>query len=173
MTEEHHSLGTDGLGRNEESRAALRRLVRTHFRWGWWSLLLFLLLGLFLDALHGFKVGFYLDASSATRRLMWTLAHAHGTLLSLVHLALATFVNTHIDWPNGSRKIASRALMGAGILLPAAFFFGGLFTYDGDPGLLIYLVPVGALLMWLAVFLTARACSCFSTTGGRQKATDG
>ncbi len=95
---------------------------------------------------------------------MWPLAHAHGTLLSLVHLALAAFLNTHIDWADRSRKIASRALMGAGILLPAAFFFGGLFAYDGDPGLLIYLVPVGALLMWLAIFLTARACSCFSTT---------
>ena len=95
-------------------------------------------------------------------------------------------MNTHIDWPNRSRKIASRAyggsfrrpfssaaysraLMGGGILLPAAFFFGGLFTYDGDPGLSIYLVPVGALLMWLAVFLTARAASCFSTTGGSER----
>ena len=153
--------------------ASARQLARTHFQWGWWSLLVFLTLGLFLESLHAFKAPFYLDASSSTRRLMWTLAHAHGTLLSLVHLALAAFVNSHIDWPNRSRKIASRALMGGGILLPAAFFFGGLFTYDGDPGLLIYLVPVAALLMWLAVFLTARACSCFRIAGGRQKATDG
>ncbi len=160
-------------GEDDNKRASACHLARTHFRWGWWSLLVFLTLGLFLESLHAFKAAFYLDASSSTRRLMWTLAHAHGTLLSLVHLAFAAFVNTHIDWPNRSRKIASRALMGGGILLPAAFFFGGLFTYDGDPGLSIYLVPVGALLMWLAVFLTARTASRFSTTGGGKKVTDG
>ena len=66
------------------------------------------MLGVFLETLHGFKAGFYLDASSATRRLMWTLAHAHGTLLSLVHLALAAFLNAALDWPDGPRTIASR-----------------------------------------------------------------
>ncbi len=163
MTEEHHSPGTEGAARSDESRATLRRLVRTHFRWGWWSLLLFLVLGLFLDALHGFKAGFYLDASSATRRLMWTLAHAHGTLLSLVHLALAGFLSAHTDWPGGPRQLASRVLMGAGILLPAGFFLGGLFPYDGDPGLGVYLVPVAALLLFVAVFLAARASSRMTT----------
>ena len=162
MTEEHHS----GVGEDAAKRAAARRLARTHFRWGWWSLLVFLMLGLFLESLHGFKAGFYLDASSATRRLMWTLAHAHGTLLSLVHLALAVFLNAHVEWPNRTSKLASRTLMGGSILLPAGFFFGGLFTYDGDPGLLIYLVPVGALLLGLAVFLAARASSRMDALGG-------
>ena len=94
-------------GEDDNKRASACHLARTHFRWGWWSLLVFLTLGLFLESLHAFKAAFYLDASSSTRRLMWTLAHAHGTLLSLVHLAFAAFVNTHIDWPNRSRKIAS------------------------------------------------------------------
>ena len=144
-------------GSGAGDRFAARALVRTHFRFGWWSLLAFLLLGLFLDALHGFKAGFYLDASSSTRRLLWTLAHAHGSLLALVHIALAVFVQSHTTWPERPRLIASRALMGASILLPAGFFFGGLFTYDGDPGLLVYLVPVGAGLLLLAVFLAALA----------------
>ena len=152
--------------RTEASRTAQRRLVRAHFRWGWWSLLLFLMLGVFLDALHGFKAGFYLDASSATRRLMWTLAHAHGTLLSLLHLALAAFLSAHFDWPDRLRTIASRALMGGSILLPAGFFLGGLFTYDGDPGLGVYLVPVGAVLLAVAVFLAARASMRMTTIGG-------
>ena len=76
---------------NQPDGSARRRLVRAHLRWGWWSLLVFLTLGAFLETLHGFKAGFYLDASSETRRLLWTLAHAHGALLSLVHLALASF----------------------------------------------------------------------------------
>ena len=57
--------------------------TRRHLRFGWWSLLGFLCLGFMLELLHGFKAGFYLDVSNETRRLMWTLAHAHGALLGL------------------------------------------------------------------------------------------
>ena len=46
----------------------------------------FAILGLTLEGLHGFKVRFYLDTSNETRRLMWTLAHAHGIGLALVHI---------------------------------------------------------------------------------------
>ena len=60
--------------------------TRRHLRFGWWSLLVFLTLGFTLELLHGFKVGMYLDASNETRRLMWTLAHAHGSLLGLIHV---------------------------------------------------------------------------------------
>ena len=130
-------------------------LVVAHFRWGWTLLLVFLTLGFLLEALHGFKAGFYLDASSETRRLMWTLAHAHGTLLSLVHLAFAAYLNTGVDWQRGRLKLASRSLMGGSIILPVSFFLSGLYTYDGDPGLFIYLAPFGALLLFIAVFLIA------------------
>ena len=140
---------------------AARRVARSHFRWGWWSLLVFLSLGMLLEALHAFKAPYYLDADRSTRRLMWTLAHAHGTLFALIHLAFAAFVCTHGNWPKLSRKICSRALMASGILLPAGFFFGGLYIYDGDPGLFVYLVPPGALLAWIAVFLAAKSCSRF------------
>ena len=156
MAAKQDSPETSGTG-TEPDGSARRRLVRTHIRWGWWSLLAFLALGAFLETLHGFKAGFYLDASSETRRLMWTLAHAHGALLSLVHLALAGFLNAHPAWPNHSRRFASRALMAGSILLPAGFFLGGLFAYDGDPGLGVYLVPIGAVFLLLAVFLAARA----------------
>ena len=57
-----------------------------HLKWGWWGLLVFLSMGILLEMLHGFKVGAYLDVPNTTRRMMWTLAHAHGTLLSLVHI---------------------------------------------------------------------------------------
>ena len=62
-------------------------LAQRHFRWGWWCLLVFVGLGVVLETLHAFKVPSYLNVGNETRRLMWTLAHAHGTLLALVHLA--------------------------------------------------------------------------------------
>ena len=40
-----------------------------HFRFGWWSLLVFAAFGLALEALHGLKVGSYLSVSNETRRL--------------------------------------------------------------------------------------------------------
>jgi hypothetical protein len=126
---------------------------------GWWSLLVFLSLGIVLEAMHGFKVGWYLNVDNQTRRLMWTLAHAHGTLLALIHIGFALTVNALADDNLGWRRLASPCLIGASILLPGGFFLGGIFIYGGDPGLGILLLPVGALLLLVAVFVTARnAC---------------
>ncbi len=64
----------------------LQGLTRLHLRVGWWFLLKMLSLGITLETLHGAKAGVYLDLSNQTRRQMWTLAHAHGTLLSVPNL---------------------------------------------------------------------------------------
>jgi len=130
-------------------------LTKRHLRFGWWVLLVFLTMGLALEALHGFKVGLYLNVSNETRRLMWTLAHAHGTLLGLVNIAFALTVRLLPEWPARERGVASLCLRSATLLLPAGFFLGGLFIYSGDPGLGILLVPVGGLLLVVSVFLTA------------------
>ena len=130
--------------------------VQLHLQVGWWSLLVFLTLGIVLETLHGFKVGWYLDVGNEARQLMWTLAHAHGTLMGLIHLGFATTVNIHTRWKPSSRTVASRCLLSAGILLPLGFFLGGIFIYDGDPGLGVLLVPPGGLLLWIAVLLTAQ-----------------
>ena len=61
-----------------DDHADRRADMRRHLRIGWWALLLFLMLGAGLEAMHGFKIGPYLDADYATRRFMWTLSHAHG-----------------------------------------------------------------------------------------------
>ncbi len=137
--------------RNDPSGLFLR-----HLRFGWWSLLVFLTLGLVLEALHGFKVGAYLNTTTSTRRLMWTLAHAHGTLLGLVHVAFAVTVRALPDWPARIRGIVSVCLSGASWLMPPGFFLvGGVFVYSGDPGLGILLVPAGGLLLFTGVLLTA------------------
>lgn len=136
-----------------------------HLSFGWWSLLVFLTLGIVLESLHGFKVRFYLEATNETRRLMWTLAHAHGTLLALVNIAFATTLQARPGWTGRWRTIASRFLIASAILLPAGFFLGGTVTWAGDPNPTIALVPLGALLMLVAVFLTARELSHRPRTG--------
>ena len=136
--------------------AATRALVRTHLRAGFWALLLFLSAGTALEALHGFKAGFYLDVSNETRRLVWTLAHAHGTLLAVLNLVFASALPAMTGWSGPSRLVASRCLLGASILLPLGFFLGGVFVHEGDPGLGVLLVPPGALLLFVAIFLAAR-----------------
>ena len=37
--------------------------AQRNLRFGWWALLAFLSLGFFLEALHGFKVGWYVSVS--------------------------------------------------------------------------------------------------------------
>lgn len=130
---------------------------RRHLRIGWWSLLLFLTLGIILEVLHGFKVGFYLDVTNSARRLMWTLAHTHGTLLSILNVVFALSVHQISSWKEATRTLASWCLLGALAFMPLGFFLGGVRIYGGDPGLGIFLVLPGAFLLFLAVFLTAKA----------------
>lgn len=131
--------------------------TRRHLRFGWWSLFGFLMLGLALELLHGFKAGLYLDVQNETRRLMWTLAHAHGALLGLVHIAYALSLPRLWGLDTRGRLQASWCLIGASILLPGGFFAGGLRVYGGDPGPGILLAPIGAASLLIAVFLAARA----------------
>jgi hypothetical protein len=148
----------DGSQEPGDARSEIDRLASRHLRFGWWALLVFLSLGIVLELLHGVKVGWYLDDGDArTRRLMWTLAHAHGTLLALVHVAFAATIPyleiRDLRW----RQIASPCLSAATLLLPGGFFLGGIYVYSADPGLGIALVPVGGLLLLVAVALIARA----------------
>jgi hypothetical protein len=127
-----------------------RQLVRAHLRHGWLGLLVFVLLGIALECLHAFKSTMYLGVGNETRRLMWTLAHAHGIGLSLVQLGFAASIGLAADLA-GRLRSAGRLLDGATMLIPAGFFLGGVVTYEGDPGLGVVLVPVGALLLVGAV----------------------
>ncbi|MEC7557682.1 MAG: hypothetical protein VYA32_10915 [Planctomycetota bacterium] len=151
-----------------EARGAI---VTRHMVIGWWSLLIFVVLGLVLESMHGFKVAWYVNSGEPeTTRLMMRLAHAHGTFLSLVHLAFAWTVSQATGFQGRSRSVASRSVQAAGILVPAGFLLAGLPGFvktgglrlgvlGGDPGLGIVLVPIGALVLILALYLVARGAS--------------
>jgi hypothetical protein len=126
-------------------------LIVRHARAGWAALLVSTIFGLGLDGLHAFKVGWYLDVADETRRLMWTLAHAHGTLLGLVNLGFSATAHRQPPRAARRRQNASRCLLAATALLPAGFFLGGCFIYAGDPGLGVVLVPVGGVLLVAAL----------------------
>lgn len=143
-------------------------IARAHRRYGWTALLAFLVLGYALEALNGFKASAYL--LDPLRREFWTLAHLHGAFLALLNLIYASWVGrgaatlpaqdgrerAGAAHPSPSRA-ASRALLAGSALLPLGFFLGGLVHFEGDPGLGIALVPIGALAVLYSVGAQARA----------------
>jgi len=131
-------------------------LVRRHFLAGWWLLLVFVAMGTTLEAFHGLKAGFYLDLGNATRRLMWTLAHAHGVLLGLVNIAFAVTLQSR-GMRADKARITSASLLGASVLLPGGFLLGGIVVYGGDPSLGVLLTPVGAVLLLVAALFVVRS----------------
>jgi hypothetical protein len=131
--------------------------ARWHIRFGWWQLLAFAALGLGLELLHGFKVGAYLDVSNDTRRLMWRLAHAHGALLGLAHIAYGVSLAALPSMQARMPRKPFAGLVAATTLLPIGFFLGGIRFYAGDPGVGIVLVPAGAVLLLAALFRIARS----------------
>jgi len=134
-----------------------------HLRHGWWALFVFLTLGVMLETLHGFKIGWYLDANAEIRRLMFTLAHAHGTLLALVNIAAG--VTLRVVEGFDLEKNVSRALIWGSPILPLGFFLGGIVIHEGDPGLGVLLVPIGAFML---VYGTACAARNLSKTLANQ-----
>jgi hypothetical protein len=133
----------------------MRSRARFHLRVGWYALLAFLTLGVVLEGFHGLKLQWYLEVANHTRRLMWTLGHAHGTLLAVINIAFAVSLGFMSGWPEGRARLASRCLVAATILLPGGFLLGGAILYDGDPGLGVLLVPLGAALLFIGTLLTA------------------
>jgi len=155
----------------------LGELAARHVALGWWALLAFLTLGLALEALHGLKAGWYLDVGREPRRLLLTLGHAHGTLLALVNVAFGLTLRSGGGAGAGAERrlrLAGRSLVSATILLPGGFLLGGLVLHGGDPGLGVFLVPLGGAFLFLGVLLTARSVSATGsapsgTTSRRRK----
>ena len=135
--------------RDRHTTAALAALT---IRFGLWALLAYLALGLALEALHGFKVAWYLEFE--TRRLLWTLAHAHGVLISVLTIGFGLMLHRASEPAPWQRAVAG-CLMAALVLLPGGFLLGGIYVYGGDPGPAVLLSPIGGALLFAAVGLTA------------------
>ena len=127
-------------------------MTRRHLRIGYWALALFVTLGLGLETMHAFKAAAYLDVENETRRLMWRLAHAHGTLLALLHVAYALTVRAV---PSTGRRLSSACLTAALVLIPGGFFLGGVSVRGGDPDVAIVLVPMGFVALVVALIRIA------------------
>jgi hypothetical protein len=125
------------------SDRALDRTLRT----GWLLLAVSLPFGVTLEALHGWKVQAYL--ASEMRRELWRLAHAHGTLLGILCLVFTLLAERHV--PEATRSSVARQVRWGAVLMPAGFLLGGILNSEGDPSLGIALVPLGALLLVVAL----------------------
>jgi hypothetical protein len=128
-----------------------------HLRFGWWTLCAYAALGLILEALHGFKVAAYLDVSNDMRRLMWRLAHTHGTLLAAINILFALTLRSRPAAVHRGLAAASALLIAATVILPGGFLLGGVVFYGGDPGISVVLVPIGGVLLLAALWMIARA----------------
>jgi hypothetical protein len=135
--------------------AALEALARAHLRFGWIALLCFATLGALLEALHAWKSAAYLGVGNEVRRLMWTLAHAHGVGLSLLHMGFAATLKLGFRTLSRRAALAGQLLRWATVLLPGGFFLGGIAPYEGDPGIGVVLAPLGVLALWLSLLFVA------------------
>lgn len=122
-----------------------RTLVQSRFA----MTLLFVALafGITLETLHGFKAVAYL--MDPVRRELWTLAHFHGVALALVNLVYVAWTQRTGLGPDSGAVTTS--LMAGSVLLPLGFFLSGVGHYGSDPGLGIFLAPVGAGLILFAI----------------------
>jgi hypothetical protein len=131
----------------------IERLTTRHLRAGWWGLAVFVGLGAVLELLHAIKSPLFLDAGQESTRLLLRLAHAHGTLVSVINLAYAGTLRLR---PAAGTPVVSVALLSALVLLPAGFFLGALGASGGDPGLGALLVPPGALALFVGAAAAGR-----------------
>lgn len=110
-------------------------------RQGWISLALWITFGLLLEGFIGFRTPALLDDS--VRRELFRLAHAHGTLLSIVLIVAALCARLNLIRLG---RMGALGLRAAALVLPFGFLLGGLWHFKDDPGIGIVLVPLGVLL---------------------------
>ena len=106
--------------------------------------------GLLLEGLIAFRVPTYLLDNVA--REMFRLAHAHGTLLSLVVVAIG------LCWRSGfiaPPRIATLALRIGAVVMPVGFLLGGIGHYESDPSPLVFLAPLGGVMVIFGIVACA------------------
>lgn len=130
------------------------RMIQRHLAFGWTMVASFIALGLALELLHGFKLQWYLAVANETRRLLWTLAHAHGVLLGLLNVVYALSLRS-FGARGGRQALTSGLLVAGSLCLPIGFLLGGIVVHGGDPNLFILLSPLGGVLLMIALPMIA------------------
>jgi len=106
--------------------------------------------GLLLEGLIAFRVPTYL-LDNVTRE-MFRLAHAHGTLLSLVLIVIG------LCWRSGfiaPPRLAKLAFQIGVVLMPVGFLLGGIGHYETDPSPMVFLAPLGGVLVIFGIVACA------------------
>lgn len=129
----------------EEQRSDAISMLRQ----GWVSVAVWMAVGLLLEGLLGYKAPSYLN--DPQRRELFRLAHSHGTLLGVVLIVAALTAQRFSLPPN----LAQWALKIGAVMMPVGFLLAGVWHPEGDPGLAIWLVPPGALLVIFGVVAMA------------------
>lgn len=119
---------------------------------GWISIAVWMTFGLLLEGLLGYKTPVYLLDDE--RRELFRLAHTHGTLLGLLLIAAALCGQR---FSLDKLRVALHALRAGSVLMPLGFLLAGIWHYESDPGLAIWLVPPAALLLIFGVVAIAIA----------------
>lgn len=118
-------------------------VTKTNYRLlfqGWLGLTMWMSFGLLLESLMAYKAPAYLD--DHLRRELFRLAHAHGSLFSIVLVIAALWARTV------SARLSRPAVAGlrfGSAVMPLGFLAAGAWHPEGDPGFAIWLVPAGAL----------------------------
>jgi hypothetical protein len=141
---EEHEAGTEPAA--EPPPGARSRAL------GWTGLAAWAMLGLLLEAAHGLKLSAYLD--DALTRLLLTLAHAHGALLSVV---LIVFAGHGAPLLAREDALTERLLLAGWLGVPLGFALGAIAHPESDPGIGVWLVPPAALAWVVGLARIARA----------------
>ena len=156
MAKQKHVKRANSVEPSASAKAAAHEPVGSAVRlaqvYGWTALACFMAGGLALEFLHLIKAPWYFEVR--IRRELWTLAHAHGTLLSIVCIVWAA-AGAKLLATDKKRGLAAKTLCAGALLMPAGFFLGGIGNTEIDPSLMIILTPIGALLLLHATAATA------------------
>src|SRR5262249_58988323 len=108
--------------------------------------------GLLIEGMLGYKTPAYMLDNE--RRELFRLAHTHGTFLGLLLIAAALCMQRFRLTPLRAALLALRV---GSLIMPIGFLLAGIWHYESDPGLAIWLVPPAALLLIFGVVSFALA----------------
>ena len=124
--------------------------IRPALLQGFLSIAFWMSVGLLLEGLLGYKTPGYLQ--DPVRRELFRLAHAHGTLLGLL-VVVAGLVTQSLQM--SAPRYSRLALQIGAAVMPFGFLISGIWHYESDPGLGIWLVPPAALLVIFGIISMA------------------